>query len=240
MPFEDLLPGLIGAAIPGIGAQAAAKQQRRWALEDLQAQNLYNSPKEQLRRLREAGLPAAAFFSGGVSSQSDQPRATDIDPTLGLAKGMDNFFLNRIQSMQLKGLAADNRLKNAEADLKESERAWMLSQFRNPFTGETSQIRQHAILAAKMNKDAFDTRAAQFADQMRGKYGEQLAAQEVTKGTLDIQLKRLFNYDYQLLNSFKRDFAWRLKQKGEGSNAWDILEDVLGMFMMRNNITNKF
>lgn len=130
----------VSFGIPVLGNLASTLLQRHWALKDIEAQNKYNSPVEQVKRLRAAGLPLAAMFSGsGASQQSDLPRATNVDPTMGTAEGMSNYFQNRLQKQQLPLLQAQNDLLQAQifktreegrnaaasADIQEGQRDWM-------------------------------------------------------------------------------------------------------------------
>lgn len=164
MPIGELFGGILSAAIPGIGAASAANLQRRWALQDLERQNIYNSPAEQLKRLRDAGLPAAAFFSSGASSQSDQPRSVNVDPTLGAAQGVNNFFTNRLQQAQIRAMEAQiantqaqTRSANADADIKESARDFELSnwdasddRFQKPLFNKLQTERRKLLAEAEL------------------------------------------------------------------------------------------
>lgn len=98
MPFGS---DLALSTIPTLGSLGAAAIQRNWALKDWQRVNEYNHPKNQIARNKEAGLPLAAMFSQGGSTSSDV-RSTNVDPTLGTAKGLENFFTNRMQKKQLE------------------------------------------------------------------------------------------------------------------------------------------
>lgn len=55
-------------------------QQRQWALEDIKNQNQYNSPVEQMNRLKQAGLNPNMVYGTGVTGstgqQTSQPRPT--------------------------------------------------------------------------------------------------------------------------------------------------------------------
>jgi len=46
------------------------------------AQNQYNSPNAQLKRIRKAGLPLSYMYQGKVNQQSDTPKL-QLEPTLG-------------------------------------------------------------------------------------------------------------------------------------------------------------
>lgn len=47
--------------------------------------NRYNSPRQQLKRLRRAGLPQSFMYSGRVNTQSNVPELS-IDPSLGVVQ----------------------------------------------------------------------------------------------------------------------------------------------------------
>ena len=83
-----------GAALAGSGAQAYASgklnkktlkfnretrdMQRAWALEDWEKANQYNSPAQQMQRLKEAGLnPHLIYGSGSATSNAAPVRSTD-------------------------------------------------------------------------------------------------------------------------------------------------------------------
>lgn len=116
------------SAVPVLGSLGSTILQRSWALRDLKRQQEYNKPLNQVRRLREAGLPLASMFSGSGGSTSEQPRATEVDPTLGTAKGLETFFQNRMQRKQLELFDEQIRSAKAKADEDEGHRDWMLDQ----------------------------------------------------------------------------------------------------------------
>lgn len=113
--------------LPSIGSLGAAAIQRNWALKDWNRVNAYNTPKEQVKRLREAGLPLATMFGGQGGSTASPVDTTQVDPTLGTARGLEAHFTNRMQRKQLELMDQDLRVKTAEADIKEGERNWKLS-----------------------------------------------------------------------------------------------------------------
>lgn len=141
--------GSIGlSAIPVVGGVAAAALQRSWALKDLAAQNRYNSPAESIKRHREAGLPLASMFSGGVGSQSEQPRTTNVDPTLGTAKGLETYFQNRLQKMQIQLLEEQvNKTRieassiGQDANQKALVNKWLSSKVDDPTLEPINQFR---------------------------------------------------------------------------------------------------
>lgn len=125
---EDLLP-----AIPVVGNVISSAIQRGQSRRDIERQNEYNSPKNQLARLREAGLPAATMLGGSyVNAQTDLPQVSNLDPTLGTAKGIETFMQNRIQKQQIQTMRQEMDLRDAtiqktraEADVATGFAEWM-------------------------------------------------------------------------------------------------------------------
>lgn len=187
------------AALPSAANIFSLVLQRRWARKDLERQNRYNSPAEQLKRLKEAGLPAAAFFSGGVSSQSDQPRSTEVSPDLGTSAFFDKFAMNQLQKKQLEIMDAEVREKRANASLKESEAQWLLTNRMSnqdpSFAPGTVHPRQHLLLQADMNMKDYQVRNIRITNEIeetvnkikkleldnRSDYDRNRMAQEVVK-----------------------------------------------------------
>lgn len=59
----------------------AMSQQRGWALEDWERQNIYNSPAQQMQRLREAGLNPHLIYGGGQpTNTASAVQSTNINP----------------------------------------------------------------------------------------------------------------------------------------------------------------
>lgn len=86
---------------------------------DINAQNRYNSPKMQVARLREAGLPMSAMGGGNpTGQQSALPEKSQ--------GAIGKFITTQMELKQLEILKADARVKNAEADKYEAEAAWWL------------------------------------------------------------------------------------------------------------------
>lgn len=142
-PLSVVAPG-IGAAL-GLGAAAI---QRKWALRDWERQNEYNSPVAQVQRNKEAGLPLAAMFGGSGGSTSSDVRGTPVDPTLGVAQGMQNYFQNRLQKKQIELLDAQIDKTNVEAynigedyNRKKVENQWFFSEVDDPNLVDTNMFR---------------------------------------------------------------------------------------------------
>lgn len=122
--FGSVVGSAALSAIPVLGALGSAALQQKYAVKNWERTNAYNHPREQVKRLREAGLPLASMFTGSGGSQSQSLNTPNIDPTLGSAKGLDNYFTNRMQKKQLELMDQELRIRSADADLKEIGRDW--------------------------------------------------------------------------------------------------------------------
>lgn len=91
-------------------------------------QNKYNHPLQQVRRLREAGLPMAAMSGSNTGNQASLPESAQLGGKIqqGIATSQ--------QLEQIKLIKAETRSKNAQANRDEAEANWLL---RNK--GETYQ-----------------------------------------------------------------------------------------------------
>lgn len=173
MPFgADLALG----AISPIASIGAAALQRNWALKDWHRQNEYNSPKQQINRNKQAGLPLAAMFSQGGSTSSDV-RATQVDPSLGTARGIEAFQSNRLQRKQLQLM--DEQIGEAEANkviaqVAANEATGKDFYYRSPKFDEKGNLivgnRQQDSLALSMREQEAKTKTAEvMADLSRAK-----------------------------------------------------------------------
>jgi len=83
------------------------------------AQNQYNSPAAQLKRLRKAGLPLSYMYQGRVNQQSQAPQMS-IDPSLGQVQ---KIGLHQQDEMNKKNI---QRIHQEIAASKESTRGkWL-------------------------------------------------------------------------------------------------------------------
>jgi len=112
-----IIPALKTAA-PYIAEFAQGQIARAQSQGDIARQNAYNSPLQQIARLREAGLPNAALLNGSqAGNQTSLPQTN---------KGISSFIQTQTQLKQLEILKAEIRLKNAEADESGARRDWLL------------------------------------------------------------------------------------------------------------------
>jgi len=94
------------------------------------AQNQYNSPAAQLKRLRKAGLPLSYMYQGRVNQQSQAPQMS-IDPSLGQVQKIglhqqDEINKKNIQRIhqQIAASKETTRGKWLENQSKAGELSW--------------------------------------------------------------------------------------------------------------------
>lgn len=114
-----LIP-LLKEAAPYAAQFLGSQIERAQSRGDIARQNAYNSPTQQIARLREAGLPNAALLNGGPSTGNQ----TSLPST---NKSLSNYITSQTQLKQLDILKAEIRLKNAQADEADARRDWLLN-----------------------------------------------------------------------------------------------------------------
>lgn len=124
-------PALISAFITAGGALLNRAQSQG----DIARQNAYNHPLNQVRRLRESGLPMAALTGGMAGAQSALPQTIDAGGTL------NKYVTTQQQLQQLELVKEEIRLKRAEADKFSAERDWYLSGGQNGSTNLVNTLR---------------------------------------------------------------------------------------------------
>lgn len=103
-------------------------KQRADALTDWNAQNAYNSPLQQMQRLKDAGLNPNLVYGNGANAQSAAPpRATDSkswQPTAPRFSGqavMGAYYDTQVKQAQIDNLKTQNTVLQREAAMKEIE-----------------------------------------------------------------------------------------------------------------------
>lgn len=131
---------LMGQGINAWSAAQTNKKQRQWqemmyakqrqdALADWTMQNEYNDPKQQMARLKEAGLnPALIYGSGSATAMSTQavrssspgqwtPKAPTVEPS-GI---ITSYFNQKMQEASIRNLDTKNTVLLADAAKKAGE-----------------------------------------------------------------------------------------------------------------------
>lgn len=270
------IPALIaaGASIIGQGASALSQssinrktreynekmyaKQRADSLQDWNMQNQYNSPAEQMRRLKSAGLnPNLVYGEGAVANNSSLPRQVQMDnwkpeapryDGSGIAQSMSSIYDIQLKTAQTDNLKATNEVLKQDALLRAAQTASTVAgTARSKFDlGQAQTLSQYVIEQAKANLNATQTgtdinlqaneRAAAQSAQSLQKGAEEILS--IRLGRAKTEAER--NLILQQMASVQKDVRLKqldidLKEQGiqPGDPMWSrvlarILEDTVG------------
>ena len=130
VPAAALVAGAATVAGAGINAAAQGKinkrterynkwamdQQRQWALADWERQNQYNSPAQQMQRLREAGLNPHLIYGGGQpTNTASAVQGTNINPWNPKAPDLGAILTDPVNAyMEARSFQAQQKLIDAQ------------------------------------------------------------------------------------------------------------------------------
>lgn len=107
---------LIAAGLTAGGALGGAALARGGSRRAIREQNEYNHPKNQLQRIREAGLPAAAMFGGTHAGNQSVVAESGSGLHEGVKGGIDAYIQTTMQQKQLEALQATIDKTKAEKE----------------------------------------------------------------------------------------------------------------------------
>ena len=177
--MEPISAGIMaGASLLGTGITAASqgnmnKKTRQWnekmyalqrghSLADWAMQNEYNSPAQQMQRLKMAGLnPNMVYGKGTIDNQTGVVRGTEVKPwnpqapeyNIGAAAqaGLSAYYNSAIQKQQIDNLKTINTVNTQDAAYKAAQTAATLQGIaKSKFELDlASDLRQTSLEAAK-------------------------------------------------------------------------------------------
>lgn len=125
-------------------------QQRQWALQDTESNNKYNSPAQQMQRLREAGLNPHLVYGKGADNTGAMVRSVQGTPPTPIAPKLDTsaigssigqYYTIKQQQAQTDNINAQTKLAEKESLLKDMNIAGVgINNAKNEF--ELDQARQ--------------------------------------------------------------------------------------------------
>lgn len=149
---SSTLLGTVASAIPIVGgiynaiatgannrknrefSQHMYDQQRADSLADWNMNNAYNSPEQQMQRLREAGLnPNLVYGNGAVATSGGEPRSSNFGsyrreaPQVDIPNVMQSMLGLQLQKQQLANLKTQNTVMAADAALKVANTGYTLT-----------------------------------------------------------------------------------------------------------------
>jgi len=218
--MDPILGAILSAAFGGIFSSAQTM-----------AANKYNSPKSQLRRLREAGLPQAFLYSGRVNTQSDVP-SLSIDPDLGSVEreniGISKGQLGqttRMNDEEIKKIAEEIRKLSIGNDISQGNLDWMKEKVQDYETGKVRTNQEMMLDLEQSIKDSTD-----WITRNKGRISEIVASVEdkfaLEEGQLNLKREDLRKVTQQIANLLSQDAL--LKQMHSIRSIEETLNRNLG------------
>ena len=149
--------GAASSVLGGVFGRSSAKKQFQYQKELINMQNEYNSPANQMKRLKEAGLnPNLVYSSGNVvgnqSSTGSAPSVPSVDLTGGISAGLAAYqqVENHDLDMQLKEQAilksrAEATLMETQAEMERSRLSLdkSINEARSRMVGLQANVMKH-------------------------------------------------------------------------------------------------
>lgn len=135
--FKNFVMPLFETVAPILGALGSTLLSSGSARARADRANKYNSPVEQIKRLREAGISPSMFYAGGrATAPAVVEDAPNVDPDLGVSAGLaagqnvrqvnvrEKLAQNemRMQEVQIQGAELKNRLLGQQVDRFNADR----------------------------------------------------------------------------------------------------------------------
>jgi len=117
--------GIANTILPPLMTKITNQQNRRYALQDWDRQNQYNHPKQQMKRLQEAGLNPNLVYGGGATTTAQPIKSPDMQvPNIDLQKVPESMgAYQNVKNQQLEGSRIqkamelqDSQKKNIDAN----------------------------------------------------------------------------------------------------------------------------
>lgn len=202
-------------------------RQRQDALADWNAQNLYNSPQQQMQRLKDAGLnPNLVYGTGAVGNASGQVRGTSAESykpnpaSLDLGQSSGNaitmYYDAQVKQQQVdnlkeaqKNMITDRALKEAktnETNQNIIDKTWKLSKDKQ-FTPYQLDLLKGSITKQLSEINRTDKQADYIVGQI-GMQGDQ-------KNILQAQYKNLVDENVRKWMAIKPNIDYVLQKTKE-------------------------
>lgn len=147
---------IISALISAGGSLAGSALSRGGSRRAIDRQNEYNKPINQIARLKEAGLPYAAFANTTAGQQSQVQPYTESGLGEGIKGGIERYFMTTMQAKQIELLDAQIKATEAQA-AKTGEEGQKVANENQLFTMDPTQG-EPVSYGARMNKFQFEIR----------------------------------------------------------------------------------
>lgn len=184
--------GLNYAAQTRTNAKSIAFQKEMWdknrqaALDDMETQNLYNSPVQQMQRLREAGLSGNLVYGKGADQTAAMIKSAQATPP--------NITAPRLEGIgTLAQGFADTRLRQAQTDNADAS---TLNLMTNSAKTKTEEAQLRGIFDLKLGE--LKSRIANTEAGTESAIGQEARAKDLHSGNLKNQVIELLQKEKTL------------------------------------------
>lgn len=207
---------LAGVAATGASNGKLNKKNRQWQEDRMREQNEYNSPTQQMHRLRQAGInPHLAYSQGSISNSSagvGTPPQTATDYS-GIGDAAQNYIATRMQQKQMQSIDKSMEVQDAEKSLKEAQEIATLSG-----AAKTDQelLEMQQLLQLKIDQSKANIDQTTVNTQLAGKQIEKVLQDvESSKTGQKLSEAQIANLSQQIRESAQRIKVLQIDGKGK-------------------------
>lgn len=163
---------MFGSLTGNRSTRELSREIRKWNLEQWHRQNEYNTPTNQLKRMREAGLNPQLMYGQGSPGNADAVRSVGAPRMSGIDIGdpIGTFYDLKAKSAQVRNIEADAEMNEANARYA-SERADLLIRQLGHNTSTSESESTIKYLQSLVEQQMADPKGAHGRDIHKRKYG---------------------------------------------------------------------
>lgn len=187
----------VGGIVDNIANIGQGRKARKWQEKMMDKQNAYNSPVQQMERLKQAGLnPHLVYGSGNSVQSSASPASSPAIPQSNFGEVATNYITNRLTArLEQNAIATNENIKadtlNKEEQINESKSRQILQAAQTAdVVTKTAKTKLEYDIASDLKMNTIET-AYQNLENMK-KQGSLTEAQTAT------QVKDLLVKDSQI------------------------------------------
>lgn len=173
-------------------AEYMYNKQRTDALSDWERENMYNSPKEQMARLRDANLNPNLVYGHGATAEggsvrssaapSTQQQGTQYDLS-GVGDSIGNYQDIKLREAQTDNLAAQNKVIQQDAILRAAQVQQTLS---------SAHTAQFDLKMKERLKEISAEMAAEGLNKLRSEAGTAANENKISSETINARIEKVW------------------------------------------------
>lgn len=192
-------------------------RQRQDALDDWNAQNAYNSPVQQMQRLREAGINPHAFYSGGAETTGTLIRSSTPSPSPQTAPRMNEGILPQAlnDALAMQNSIWQGKQMQAQTDNLKAQNALIAAQTANTLMStargkldyeQAAAVKDYAVEQARLGNQKTEADIKYTYDQnAREALSNATNVAKIGQDILESKQRMLYQRKEYLLKSGRND-----------------------------------